>query len=84
MQYRSEHFPERNLGTLADFLNLELPFPVIHQGDTVQLKPARCSQPKSGSWLTGSPDSNCCPPKISAASAHQYILSGTLPPSRLN
>ncbi len=38
MHYRSEHFPERNLGTLADFLNLELPFPVIHQGHTVQFE----------------------------------------------
>lgn len=36
MHYRTEHFPERMLGTLSEFLNLDLPYPVFHLGDSYQ------------------------------------------------
>ncbi len=37
MHYRTEEFPERMLGTLDEFLSLEIPYPVVQKGKTIEL-----------------------------------------------
>jgi L-ascorbate metabolism protein UlaG (beta-lactamase superfamily) len=50
MHYRTEHFPERMLGTLSEFLNLDLPYPVVHRGDSIQFTAAELP-PDTEIWV---------------------------------